>query len=75
MIVLVRQASRVLKPGGRLYINFTVRNEFGQLPDEGTLAALRLRPVSVTGPLDPQFSGQSFTFTDGTPPAFAGAYS
>jgi RHS repeat-associated protein len=61
------EASRVLKPGGRLYINYTIRNEFGQLPDEGTLAALRLRPVSIGGPLDPQFSGQSFAFTDGTP--------
>jgi RHS repeat-associated protein len=61
------EASRVLKPGGRLYINFTIRNEFGQLPDEGTLGALRLRPVSIGGPLDPQFSGQSFATTSGNP--------
>jgi len=50
------EAARVLKPGGRLYINYTIRNPFGQI-DEGSLEALRLRPITIGGPLDPQFSG------------------
>ena len=29
------EPSRVLKPGGRLYINYTIRNPFGQI-DEGS---------------------------------------
>ena len=62
------EASRVLKPGGRIYINATVSNRFAQLPDEGTLSSLRLRVVQEFGPLDPQFPGP-FLREDGTPVA------
>jgi RHS repeat-associated protein len=61
------EAARVLKPGGRIYINYTRRNSFAQLPDDATLQQLRLKPIIVGGPLDPQFAGQAFTLTDGTP--------
>ena len=62
----IDEAARVLKPGGRIYVNFTPRNPYGHF-DDSTLGSLRLKPILVDGPLDPQFSGQSFALTDGTP--------
>lgn len=59
------EAARVLKPGSRLYINSTVRNPFGQVPDAETLESLGLRVVQKTGPLDARFQNQVFRFTDG----------
>jgi|GEM_PF-2517870 RHS repeat-associated protein len=53
------EASRVLKPGGRIYINAVPVNPFAQV-NEAELGSLRLRLVQEFGPLDPQFSGQTF---------------
>jgi hypothetical protein len=60
------EATRTLKQGGRIYINFTKGNKFGKLPDAATLDKLGLRVVQEAGPLDSRFAGQVFRRTDGT---------
>ena len=62
----LEEAARVLKPGGRVYINFTRRNQFGQIPSPADLERLGLKIVREAGPLDSKFSGQKFFFSDGT---------
>ncbi len=53
-------AAPVLKPGGRIYINFTKRNPFGQLPDASILEQLGLIVVQENAPLDTRFTNQKF---------------
>ena len=59
------EASRVLAPGGRLFINGTRRNEFAQLPGADQLNELGFRVIQENGPLAPQFADQTFRFTNG----------
>lgn len=61
------EASRVLKPGGKLVINSTERNPFGKLPDAAALEKLGLKVVEVNAPLAPEFSNHTFRLTDGRP--------
>lgn len=69
----LEQAARILKPGGRIYINanFSNRYRFGtttgkRVPDDETLSRLGLRLVRDEGSLDPRFSNLVFRRTDGT---------
>lgn len=61
------EASRVMSPGGQLFINSTQRNTFGQLPNASTLQNLRFRVIQENGPLSPRFQNFDFRFTDGNP--------
>ena len=56
----------MLKPGGRVYINFTKGNKFGKLPSASELEKLGLRIIQERGPLGPKFSGQVFRNSNGT---------
>lgn len=59
------EAIRVLKPGGRIFINATPRNRFAQLPEERILSQLGMRIIQVEEMLDPRFVEQTFRFSDG----------
>jgi RHS repeat-associated protein len=62
----LEEASRVLEPGGRIYINATKGNKFGSIPDAETLSELNLRVIQENGPLDSRFEDQVFRRTDGS---------
>ena len=66
------EASRVVKPGGRIFINATRRNGYARIPNASTLERLRLRVISE-GPLDARFNNQVFRFVDGTTEIAPGA--
>jgi filamentous hemagglutinin len=61
------EAANVLKPGGQLIINGTVKNPYTTLPSAQTLESLGLRVVQERGPLLPQFQNQTFHITNGDP--------
>jgi filamentous hemagglutinin len=61
------EAANVLKPGGQLIINGTVKNPYTTLPSAQTLESLGLRVVQERGPLLPQFQNQVFHFSSGKP--------
>lgn len=58
------EAARVLRPGGKIFLNATERNRFGRLPDLSALHALGLKVSQEAGPLHPRFSRMEFRFTD-----------
>jgi len=63
------EATRVLRPGGRIYINASARNKFGKLSNHlrgvGTREELGLRLIQDAGPLPERFKGLTFRLTDG----------
>jgi len=61
------EAARVLKVGGRLYINFSKGNAFGKLPDAQILKQLELAIIQLSGPLEPQFLNYRFRRTSPRP--------
>jgi len=60
------EAARVLRPGGRIFINATKGNKFGKIPGAEVLEALGLRVVERAGPLLRRFSRQVFRRADGS---------
>lgn len=58
------EAARVLKPGGRIFINATKGNKFGKLK-AAELEALGLRVIQKNGPLLDRFKNLTFRRTDG----------
>ncbi|MDR2260956.1 MAG: class I SAM-dependent methyltransferase, partial [Azoarcus sp.] len=61
------EAANVLKPGGQLIINATVKNPYAKLPSAQTLESLGLRVLQEQGQLLPQFRNQTFHITNGDP--------
>lgn len=61
------EAARVLKVGGRLYINFSKGNAFGKLPDVQILKQLELAIIQLSGPLEAQFLNCRFRRTSPRP--------
>ena len=63
------EAARVLKPGGRIYINANFSNPFNPFGkskvNEDVLSRLGLKIVVENGPLDSQFANQVFRRSDG----------
>lgn len=54
------EATRVVEPGGKIYINANAANPYGRLPSQAELDFLGLRVVQIKGALDSRFAGQTF---------------
>ncbi|MCF1490497.1 class I SAM-dependent methyltransferase [Pseudomonas sp. AA27] len=65
MMVYLPEATRVVQPGGRIFINSNAANPYGKLPSVADLQSLGLRVVQE-GALDARFEGQTFLRTDGS---------
>ncbi|NWB32045.1 methyltransferase domain-containing protein [Pseudomonas gingeri] len=65
MMDYLPEATRVVEPGGRIFINANAANPYGKLPSVSELESLGVRVVQ-DGPLDSRFSGQTFLRTDGS---------
>jgi len=59
------EASRVLEPGGQLFINATKGNPYGKLPSANELSGLGFQVIQRDGPLASQFADQTFRRTNG----------
>ncbi|WP_449125659.1 polymorphic toxin-type HINT domain-containing protein [Pseudomonas viridiflava] len=66
MMDYLPEATRVLAPGGKIFINANARNPYKDLPSSSELESLGVRVVQ-DGPLDSRFSGQTFLRIDGSP--------
>ncbi|WP_327110953.1 DUF637 domain-containing protein, partial [Pseudomonas syringae] len=65
MMDYLPEATRVVEPGGKIFINANAANPYGKLPSASDLESLGVRVVQ-DGPLDSRFSGQTFLRTDGS---------
>nr|WP_318652510.1 hemagglutinin repeat-containing protein [Pseudomonas sp. PDM19] len=65
MMDYLPEATRVIEPGGKIFINSNAANPYGKLPSFSDLESLGLRVIQ-DGPLDARFSGQTFLRTDGS---------
>jgi filamentous hemagglutinin len=68
MMDFLPEATRVVSPGGRIYINANAKNPYGKLPSQAELDSLGLRVVQNNGTLDSRFAGQTFMQSDGVTP-------
>ena len=68
MMDFLPEATRVVEPGGRIYINANDANRYGRLPSQADLESLGLRVVQNDGTLDARFVGQTFFQSDGVKP-------
>lgn len=64
MMDFLPEATRVVEPGGKIFINANAANPYGKLPNASDLPGLGLRVIK-NGPLDARFSGQKFLRSDG----------
>lgn len=62
------EATRVVEPGGKIYINANSPNPYGELPSQAELDSLGLRVVENNGALDSKFVDQTFFQSDGVTP-------
>ncbi|WP_426762422.1 DUF637 domain-containing protein, partial [Pseudomonas aeruginosa] len=65
MMDFLPEATRVIEPGGKIFINANAANPYGKIPSASELESLGLRIIQ-NGPLDSRFSGQTFLRTDGS---------
>ncbi|HGM6526360.1 TPA: DUF637 domain-containing protein [Pseudomonas aeruginosa] len=65
MMDFLPEATRVIEPGGKIFINANAANPYGKIPSGSELESLGLRIIQ-NGPLDSRFSGQTFLRTDGS---------
>ena len=65
MMDFLPEATRVVEPGGKIFINANAANPYGKVPSASELESLGLRVIQ-NGPLDSRFSGQTFLRTDGS---------
>ncbi|WP_235375872.1 hypothetical protein [Pseudomonas fluorescens] len=65
MMDYLPEATRVVEPGGKIFINANSANPYGKLPSASDLEALGVRVVQH-GDLDARFSGHTFLRTDGS---------
>lgn len=65
MMFYLPESSRLLRVGGKMYINYTVRNPFGVLPSRLELEQLGFRVIQQDAPLASRFLEQTFRLTDG----------
>nr|WP_255251317.1 methyltransferase domain-containing protein [Pseudomonas indica] len=65
MMDFLPEATRVVEPGGKIFINANAANPYGKIPSASELESLGLRVIQ-NGPLDSRFSGQTFLRTDGS---------
>lgn len=68
MMDFLPEATRVVEPGGKIYINANGANRYGKLPSQAELDSLGLRVVQDNGTLDSRFTGQTFFQSDGVSP-------
>ncbi|WP_053497526.1 hemagglutinin repeat-containing protein [Achromobacter xylosoxidans] len=68
MMSFLPEATRVVEPGGKIYINANAANPYGKLPSQAELDSLGLRVVQNNGGLDSRFAGQTFMQSDGVTP-------
>ncbi len=68
MMDFLPEATRVVEPGGKIYINANDANRYGKLPSQAELDSLGLRVVQNNGTLDSRFAGQTFFQSDGVSP-------
>lgn len=64
------EAHRILKPGGRLTVVGTRRNEYRHLPDDLTLQNKGFRIIQRDGPLPPELERYTFRFSNDRPIEF-----
>nr|WP_238542590.1 hemagglutinin repeat-containing protein [Pseudomonas sp. GM102] len=65
MMDFLPEASRVVEPGGKIFVNANSANPYGKVPSASDLESLGLRVVKDST-LDPRFSSQKFLRTDGS---------
>nr|WP_240928450.1 methyltransferase domain-containing protein [Pseudomonas fulva] len=57
MMDFLPEATRVVEPGGKIYINANSANRYGKLPSQAELDSLGLRVVQNNRTLDSRFAG------------------
>jgi len=57
MMDFLPEATRVVEPGGKIYINANSANRYGKLPSQAELGSLGLRVVQNNRTLDSRFAG------------------
>ena len=65
MMDFLSEATRVVEPGGKIFVNANAANPYGKIPSTSELESLGLRVIQ-NGPLDSRFAGQTFLRTDGS---------
>lgn len=65
MMDFLPEATRVLEPGGRIFVNANAANPYGKLPSPAELNNLGLKVVQ-DGPLDKRFASHIFVRADGS---------
>jgi hypothetical protein len=71
----LEECARILRPGGKLYVNYTKGNKFGLTEKPGVIRPKYNDPIAqeglevelAGGPLDPKFNCLKMARTDGTP--------
>lgn len=65
MMDFLPEATRVVEPGGKIFINTNSANPYGKLPSAADLESVGVRVIQDGG-LDARFSGYTFLRTDGS---------
>lgn len=60
MMDFLLEATRVVEPGGKIYINANGANRYRKLPSQAELDFWGLKVVQNNGTLDSRFAGQTF---------------